>query len=276
MTASVRTPRAGTEPWPALLDSWDVQQAGYLPRREDRFTIMATTVADLVGSEFTVLDLGCGPGSLIERILTAYPAARGVAVDTDPVLLRIGQECLGDLGGRLRWIDADLREEHWADAAGLAPGGLDAIVSTTALHWLDPGALYRLYATAASLLRPGGVFVNGDNMTYDHGQTRLRELTRLAETRSQDEAFTERGVPDWSRWWEGARAVPELAEAFTERARRGEAAKARFGDRAGAGITGLRTHVAALREAGFAEADTVWQLLDDRVLVAVRAEASPG
>jgi SAM-dependent methyltransferase len=252
------------------MNGWDVQQTGYLPHREDRFDMIAAVIGDLVGPEFTLLDLGCGPGSLTERILAACPAAHAVAVDNDPVLLRIGQECLGDLDGRLRWVDTDLREERWAQAAGLAPGSLDAIASTTALHWLDPGSLYRVYAAAASLLRPAGVLVNGDNMAYDHRQAKFRELVRLADTRASHEAFAERGVPDWSRWWQATLAVPELAGAFAERARRIEAAKARHGDRTGAGITSLRTHVAALREAGFAELDTVWQMLDDRVLVAVR------
>jgi SAM-dependent methyltransferase len=269
MTAPADATRRSVEPWATLLDGWDIQQTGYLPRREDRFDVIATTVADLVGPEFTLLDLGCGPGSLTDRILAAHPAARAVAVDNDPVLLRIGQECLGDLDGRLRWVDTDLREAGWAQAAGLTPGSLDAIASTTALHWLDTGALSRAYATAASLLRPGGVLVNGDNMTYDHRQTRFSELTRLADTRTSQEAFTERGVQDWSRWWQAAQDVPELAGAFAERARRLHAAAARHGDRRQAGITALRTHVAALLEAGFAEVDTVWQVLDDRVLVAV-------
>lgn len=270
MTVPTRTTRRDVEPWAALLHGWDTQQAGYLPRREERFATIATAVGDLVGPQFTLLDLGCGPGSLTDRVLAAHPGSNAVAVDNDPVLLRIGRECLGGLDGRLRWVDTDLREQGWAEAAGLAPGSLDAIASTTALHWLDPGSLYRLYAAAASLLRPGGVLINGDNMAYDHGQAGLRELTRLAESRTSRAAFTERGVPDWAQWWQAAREVPDLAETFADRERRLAAATARHGDRTGAGITTLRTHVAALKEAGFAEVDTVWQVLDDRVLVAVR------
>jgi hypothetical protein len=56
--------------------------------------------------------------------------------------------------------------------------------------------------------------------------------------------------------------VPGLAPQFAER----EAA----GRPAGHGGSALRTWVDALRAAGFAEVDTVTQLLDRRLLAAVR------
>jgi trans-aconitate methyltransferase len=59
------------------------------------------------------LDLACGPGSIAQRLLVRFPAARAVAVDFDPVLMRLGQDALGDLDGRLRWVEADLRRPDW-------------------------------------------------------------------------------------------------------------------------------------------------------------------
>lgn len=270
MTADPVAAEPTTTPWPEILTSWDVQQAGYLPRREERFAVMSETAGDLVGDEFLLVDLGCGPGSLTQRLVDHRPGARAVAVDSDPVLLRLARECYGDLDGRVHWVDTDLRDDGWAEAAGLAPGSVDVVASTTALHWLDPGALHRLYAIVARLLRPGGVFLNGDNMTYDHREAGLRELARLADARASHRAFAERGVPDWGEWWNRTLAIPALAEDVAERERRIEAATARWGDRSGVGMATLRTHVAALLSAGFVEVDTVWQHRDDRVLVAVR------
>jgi len=51
-------------------------------------------------------------------------------------------------------VEADLREADWAAAAAIGPtaGGrqFDAIVTATALHWLPPADLERLYRDLAS------------------------------------------------------------------------------------------------------------------------------
>ena len=79
---------------------WEVQQQGYLPDREDRFTALIDAVEEATGRrDPLVLDLGCGPGSLSVRLLDRMPAARVVAIDTDPVLLALGRSAYGDRDG---------------------------------------------------------------------------------------------------------------------------------------------------------------------------------
>ncbi|MFC0531830.1 class I SAM-dependent methyltransferase [Phytohabitans kaempferiae] len=256
-----------TEPrWTDLLSTWDAQQTGYLPRREERFAAIVRTLGAVLGERFTVLDLGCGPGSLAKRILDAYPGATAIAVDADPLLLRLGQGALAGYGDRLRWVDADLRDPSWADRLGVER--VDAAVSTTALHWLEPGALFALYQRVGELVRPGGVLLNGDNLPYDPGQATHERLAAAATERATHEAFTVGGVPDWERWW--AEASDALAEAARERQERRRLADERYGPRDGDRLTSLSTHVTALTEAGFREIATIWQDLDDRVLLAVR------
>ena len=64
-----------------------------------------------------MLDLGCGPGSLAVRLLDRMPAARVVAIDTDPLLLALGRAAYGGRSG-LRFVDQDLRNragrQRWA------------------------------------------------------------------------------------------------------------------------------------------------------------------
>lgn len=254
--------------WQKLLASWEDQQTGYLPRREERFAVMVDTIGRLVGDDYVALDVGCGPGSLSRRALDTHPNARCVAVDTDPVLLEIGRNTLTDYGDRLRWVDADLREAGWTSTLDL--DRFDVAMSTTALHWLDPGALFPLYRDLARLLRPGGVFLNGDNMPYDPWQAGLDRLAEQAMERATADAFGGRGVPNWERWWTEAAELPELAAAFTERDARRARADERYREREGDRLNSLTTHMTALYEAGFREVGTVWQDLDDRVLVAVR------
>ncbi|WP_432838136.1 class I SAM-dependent methyltransferase [Dactylosporangium sp. CA-092794] len=256
-----------TEPrWADLLSAWDAQQTGYLPRREERFAAMVQALGAVLGDRFTVVDLGCGPGSLSQRILDTYPEATVIAVDADPLLLQLGRNALAGYGDRLRWVDADLRDPTWAGRLGV--DAVDAAVSTTALHWLEPGALFSLYRRAGQLVRPGGVLLNGDNLPYDPGHTIHQRLADAATERATHQAFTVAGVPDWDRWW--TTAGDALADAARERLERRARADERYGPRDGDRLTSLTTHVTALTEAGFGQIGTIWQDLDDRVLLAVR------
>src|ERR1051326_9056268 len=144
---------------------WDRQQEIYLPDREDRFTALIDAVEAGTGRpDPLVIDLGCGPGSLAVRLLARLPGASVIAVDADPVTLALGQAGYGDRPG-LRFRDIDLRAPGWEAGLLLDPGRpVDADVSTTALHWLTAAELHELYRVVASLLRPGGLFLDGDHL----------------------------------------------------------------------------------------------------------------
>jgi len=96
------------------ISRWDAQQEWYMPDREERFTVLIDAVEAGTGRDDPlVLDLGCGPGSLAVRLLDRMPAARVVAVDTDPLLLALGRGAYGGRAG-LRFEDQDLRHPGWA------------------------------------------------------------------------------------------------------------------------------------------------------------------
>jgi SAM-dependent methyltransferase len=250
------------------IDRWDRQQEVYVPEREERFTVIADAVEAATGrADPLIVDLGCGPGSLAVRLLARFPNATVVAVDADPLLLELATTAYADLPG-LRIVDTDLRGPHWAAALGL-DGPADAVVSTTALHWLATAELRALYAGVHGLLRPGGMLLNGDHLR--DGQPGLRALAReLVTLREQREALAAAGADpavaereDWEQWWEAVAGAPELAGAYTERARRRYAHASESLD--------LDLHVSALRAAGFAEVGTLWQYGDDRLLCALKA-----
>src|SRR5215469_3196131 len=125
---------------------WDRQQEVYVADREERFTALIDAVEAGVGRpDALVLDLGCGPGSLAARLLTRIPEATVIAVDADPVTLSLGRAAYGNVPG-LRFLDADLRAPGWQASLGLDPAQqVDAVVSTTALHWLTAPELRQLY-----------------------------------------------------------------------------------------------------------------------------------
>lgn len=247
--------------WRAWLDRWDRQQTRYLPLREERFAAMFDAVEALLPPDFVALDLGSGPGSLSQRLLERFPQARAIAVDQDPVLLAMGQGALGDLGGRLRWVDANLGDSSWREHIGVE--SVDVALSTTALHWLSPAQLVRLYAELGALIRADGLFLNGDHMAYAPGMepfTRIREAVDQREERVAEQS----GADTWRGWWGALKAEPELAGLFAERERRHP--ESTHGD---FDLT-YDLHAAALRNAGFRSVGVLWQRFDDRVLLGVR------
>jgi SAM-dependent methyltransferase len=249
---------AVTTDWQGWLDRWEAQQGGYMPDREERFTVIIDALVALCGTAPHVVDLGSGPGSLARRILDRLPEARVTAIDMDPVLLAIGRHALGEVDGRLAWVDADLRS-RWT-APGERP--VDAAVSTTALHWLQPEPLAALYRHLGTVLRPGGVFMNGDSMAFPQAEPRLAAATRAA--RDAREVPAGASAESWEDWWAAVEQDPAFSAELVERGRRHHDHPDHDHP------LDVAAHTAALRQAGFAEVDTIWQHLADRVLVAIR------
>lgn len=252
--------------WLDWLRRWDSQQARHMYDREGRFEIMLDAVEATVGGNIVALDLACGPGAISQRLLARFPEARSYAVDLDPLLLALGQGVLGDQGGRLTWIDDDLNDPAWANrlAAKLGERKLDAVLSTTALHWVSPGTLARVYREIGQLMRPGAVFLNGDHMAYSPERPTIAGAAARLKEQRRARIDEESAAEDWPRWWQNVAKEPAFADLHAERERR-------FGWRDNVWArAGLEFQVGALRDAGFREVDTIWQRLDNRVLMAVR------
>jgi SAM-dependent methyltransferase len=240
-----------------LLESWDRQQSAYVAHREARFEVMLSVLELHTGDAPVVLDLACGPGAISDRVLAAFPQAATVAVDHDPVLLAIAR---GALDERARVLDLDLVADGWERRLGT--DRVDAVLSSTALHWLTPGQLLDVYRAAWRLLPADGILLNADHLRFDDRSPTLRELSERHDRRTQ-EAGHAAGALRYDAWYAEAAQVPELAGLLPERERR-------FADRPPPPPAPLEFHLAALRAAGFREVGTVWQYLDDYVVLARR------
>ena len=238
------------------LERWDRQQEGYLPDRETIFAVIADAVQATTVSrpDPLVLDLGCGPGSLGARIKERLPRARVIGVDSDPVLLAIAAAAYD-----IEFVDQDLADPGWVDALP-AVGPFDAVVSTTALHWLEPEALTSVYAQVGTRMRPGGILLNGDKMPG--ADQRITDLQRELVQRQIARAGVAE-AENWEDWWVAIKKEPALAEPIADRDRRTWAHPVRSNP-------DYAAHLEALAAAGFGSAGTVWQYGPRRILAAIK------
>jgi SAM-dependent methyltransferase len=239
--------------------SFDHQQEGYMPDREERLAALVDLVEAVGGPAPRVLDLACGTGSISRRVLARLPGASIVAVDVDPALLAIASATLG-ADDRVRIVRSDLGDPAWARAVG--ESGFDAVVTATALHWLPEATLRRLYRDLHGLVRPGGVVANADEMACEALPSLAGPLADI-ESRRRDERCAD-GRPDWDAWWDIVAGDPALADAVAERRR--------FfgGDHTESFVPPAGWHVRALAEAGFAETGVAWRSGTGAIVAAVR------
>jgi SAM-dependent methyltransferase len=263
--------------WQHWVTRWDLMQSYYLVQRKERFDLLARMVRELTGPSARVIDLGCGPGSLMEAVLDALPQAEIWGIDFDPAALLLARARVVSYGQRVpirgggavpraHVTLADLRSPSWMD--GL-PGEVDAVISATALHWLKPGSLAALYGQIAALLRPGGLFLNADHVgsqwpLLQAGWERHRAEMRAARDEGGTEADrnpakADPGAPEpWDDFWAAyVAALGVAATGFVSP----EADARVLGGWDGGVEQGMPLvwHLEALREAGFGAVDCFWR-----------------
>ena len=108
----------------------------------------------------TVVDVGAGPGAVLEVFLRQFPQANGIWTDASTAMLELAQEKLAPFGDRVEYRIADMTD---LDGAGL-PGQVDVLVTSRASHHLDAAGLTSFYQAAARRLAPGGWLVNLDHV----------------------------------------------------------------------------------------------------------------
>jgi trans-aconitate 2-methyltransferase len=124
---------------------WDAKQ--YLKFSEER----SRPFFDLLGQVHrhdirSIVDLGCGPGSLTQTLIERWPDARVIGVDSSPEMLAKATPL--SIPGRLDFVEADIGT--WSSEEPV-----DLIVSNAALHWVSDHG--RLLSRLAKILKPGGV-----------------------------------------------------------------------------------------------------------------------
>jgi SAM-dependent methyltransferase len=189
---------------------------------------------------FTIVDLGGGSGRLIARILQQFVAAHGIVVDQSEPFLALAERRLRPFGSRARIMQRRVQDD-WAAALPNAP---NVIVSTSAIHHLDPDEKRALFGRIFAALAPGGKFINGDEYR-PASDSQFRVL-----------------LENWSKHMFSALDEGRIPESFraTIEQWRGRNID-RFGEPKKSGddcLETIETQLACLRAAGFASVEATW------------------
>jgi trans-aconitate methyltransferase len=177
--------------WQSWVSRWEKMQGRYLVKRNERFDIIVQMIRDTQDNVTSIIDLGCGPGSVMLRLLQAFPEAHVTGIDMDPTILPLARKRLGDFRNRAHFVQADLRDCILMD---IVPHPVDAVVSATAFHWLNEQQIKDLYEQISTVLRPGGIFLNAD-----HAASTSSLIQKSWETNREEMRKKERD-PDAEEW----------------------------------------------------------------------------
>ncbi len=136
-----------------LSNGYDEKIRQLVPKYDEMTALVVDRVAGRLPR--AVLDIGCGTGSLTERILDRLPEATATALDASPAMARQARERLARFGQRARVVEGDVT------ACALEPG-FDVLVSSLVLHNLDPTSKARVLQSVVQWLEPQGAFVWAD------------------------------------------------------------------------------------------------------------------
>lgn len=104
-------------------------------------------------SNFTLIDLGCGTGTISKTIKNLFPNANITCVDISKNMLQIAES---KLNGKVKCICEDFYNFEF-------PQKYNLIVSSLALHHLETDSdKLMFYKKIYSALNPGGIFINID------------------------------------------------------------------------------------------------------------------
>lgn len=135
---------------------------------------VATLPPSRTGS-LSVFEIGCGTGRTTLALLQSRIDLIVTAVDNEPAMLDQGRVALSAFidQGRVRLVEADAL----AALQVLPSESVDLVASAYSVHNFIAGYRARVLAEIFRVLRPGGLFVNGDRYGIDD----TAEHTRLTQ-----------------------------------------------------------------------------------------------
>ncbi len=168
-------------------------RADTLPHRSEGEGVLVRDIGAALPGR--VLDLGCGDGRLAALVLAASPDSTVTCIDLSPPMLdAAAARFAGD--ERVEIVRHDLGQPL------PVVGPFAAIISSLAIHHVTDERKESLYAEAAGLLAPGGVFCNLEIVASP--TPALHDRWRDEMGARDDPSDILRDLPSQLRWIEAA------------------------------------------------------------------------
>lgn len=198
---------------------YDAQSRMLIPCFNDFYSI-AVSLADTDKQNPSILDVGAGTGLLSSMVLQKIPGARLTLIDISEKMLEGARERLKDRAGVIYIVDDYSRYRF--------DKTYDIVLSSLSIHHLADEQKKQLFQTIYSILNPGGVFINADQV--------------LGSTPYLEALYKN----DWKRKVENTALSPEDLQSAYERTKLDRMAR-------------LEDQLNWLEEAGFSDVDCVYK-----------------
>jgi len=134
-------------------DDFDRQILKLIPCYDEMIRALISAIPFDKEACFKMMDLGCGTGTISQRVKDSYPDVRITCLDISKKMLQMA-EC--KLGGDACYQEGNFEEYEFTER-------FDLIVSSLALHHLETEEKLRnFYGKIYTALTPGGFFINVD------------------------------------------------------------------------------------------------------------------
>lgn len=134
---------------------YDEQRRKFIPCFDDFYGVtvsIASTKTDLP----SILDIGAGTGLLSEFLMQRYPNAFFTLIDLSEKMIQMAKERFRD-NPNVKYIINDYTKHDFVDK-------YDMLISALSIHHLSDEAKKNFYKKCYTLLKPGGIIINADQV----------------------------------------------------------------------------------------------------------------
>jgi malonyl-CoA O-methyltransferase len=109
--------------------------------------IINELLASINGNYQKILDIGCGTGTLVAKLVDKFPQAEIIGIDLAPGMIEQAKAKVNT--PEVAFLIGD------GEALDFKAGSFDLVVSTSSLHWMD---CQQVFKEIRRVLKPGGAF----------------------------------------------------------------------------------------------------------------------
>lgn len=171
------SPRSAPDAFDRVAGDYDAWVRQALPTYGEVFRVACEVLPHDASAAIRVADLGAGTGLFSARLAERHPRASFELFDASPEMLARARRRLAAQGERFTFREQRL--EAFRDV-----GRYDLVVSSLAIHHLEHPEKRALFGRVREALRPGGAFVNVDQVRGEPPFDELYWSTWLARVRA--------------------------------------------------------------------------------------------